>query len=218
MYRDRTEAGQTLADRLQELDLTRPVVLALPRGGLPVAVPVAQALDAPLDLVLVRKIGLPGQPELAAGAIVDGPPEHIFFNDHILAMAGLTPDDLEGTISTKRTELAARRKMYLADRAPVDVTGCTAILVDDGIATGATVHAALLALRERGPAQVILAVPVAARDTLDALRPLVDRVVCPLVPRYFRAVGLHYQIFNQVADETVAEIMKEAATGPARKD
>ncbi|WP_101065476.1 phosphoribosyltransferase [Roseovarius salinarum] len=218
MYHDRTEAGETLARALQACEMRRPVVFALPRGGLPVAVPVARALGAPLDLLLVRKIGLPGQPEVAAGAIVDGPPELVFYNERILRAFGLGHDDLAGTIETKRAELAERRQSYLAGRAPVDVTGRTAVVVDDGIATGATMQAALMGLRERGPADVILAVPVAARDALDALRALVDHVVCPQVPSHFRAVGLHYDRFEQVPDAEVTRIMQEAMTDPDDTD
>lgn len=210
MYTDRHDAALALVSELEKLKLDRPVVLALPRGGVPVALPIARALGAPLDLILVRKIGAPGQPELAAGAMVDGPPEQVFLNQRIMEALRLTRADLMQVIQTKREELAARRETYLADRAPVDVTGRSVILVDDGIATGATVRAALLALKERDPAEIILAVPVAARDTLDILTPLVTRVVCPLVPEYFRAVGLHYKRFEQVPDSAVAEMMARA--------
>lgn len=215
MYENRTEAGEALARELQGEDLPRPVVCALPRGGVPVALPVARALRAPLDLVLVRKIGVPGHEELAAGAIVDGPPEHIHFNDHVLSAMHLEPGDFDGVINRKREELLERRAAYLAGRARVDVRGRTVVLVDDGIATGATVRAALLALRDRHPAQIILAVPVAAADTLETLKPLVDRVVCPLVPRYFQAVGVHYRNFNQVPDAAVAEMMADAPVDEA---
>lgn len=209
-YADRSAAGQALAAELAVLDLEDPVVLALPRGGVPVALPVARVLDAPLDLILVRKIGCPGQPELAAGAIVDGPPEHVHLNIPILRAFGLRRKDLAQTIETRRAELADRRRRWLGGRGPVAVAGRSAILVDDGIATGATVQAALMALRDRGPARIVLAVPVAAQDTLENLAPLVDQVVCPLVPRDFQAVGLHYRRFDQVSDDTVTRIMAEA--------
>ncbi len=210
MYKDRQDAGETLARALSDLSLPDPVVFALPRGGLPVAVPVARALDAPLDLILVRKIGVPTQPEVAAGAIVDGPPEHVYYNERVLNVANLTEADLQSTVERKRGELADRRQTYLQGRDPLPVRDRTAIVVDDGIATGATVRAALMALRDRGPAQVVLAVPVAPPDTLEALRPLVDRVVCPETPSFFRAVGLHYQTFDQVSDEEVTRIMHDA--------
>ena len=210
MYRDRSDAGEALARALRKIELDRPVVLALPRGGVPVALPVARALGAPLDLVLVRKIGVPGQEELAAGAIVDGPPEHLWLNEPLMRGLGLSRADLEPTITARRAELAERRRDWLKDRAPVDLAGRDAIVVDDGIATGATMRTALTALRERGPARVILAVPVAAADTLDELRPLADRIVCPLVPAHFRAVGVHYCEFAQVPGEEVRCAMKES--------
>lgn len=212
MYADREEAGQELARALAGLDLERPVVLALPRGGVPVALPVAQALGAPLDLILVRKIGVPGHPELAAGAIVDGPPEHIHFNEGILKSLGIGHDALADTVAAKRAELACRRARWLNGRAPVSVAGRDAVVIDDGIATGATMHAALMALRDRGPRRIVLAVPVAAADTLAELRDLADVVVCPLVPGYFRAVGLHYRRFDQVPDAAVAGMMAGAPT------
>ncbi len=210
MYQDRTEAGVRLAKELQDMALENPVVLALPRGGVPVALPIARTLKAPLDLFLVRKIGVPGQPEVAAGAIVDGPPEHIHFNERILASLGLSHEDLTATVAAKRAELAERRALWLEGRAPVPVAGRDAVVVDDGIATGATMRAALMALRGRGPRRIILAVPVAAEDTLEALRDLVDAVVCPHVPRYFRAVGLHYRQFDQVPDDAVTRMMAGA--------
>lgn len=213
MYQDRTEAGEVLARALDGIELDRPVVLALPRGGVPVALPVARALGAPLDLILVRKIGVPGQEELAAGAIVDGPPEYLWLNDAMMRGLGLDRADLENTIAARRVELVERRRHWLDGRAPVDLAGRDAIVVDDGIATGATVRAALMALRERGPARVILAVPVAAADTLEDLRPLADRIVCPLVPEHFRAVGVHYREFAQVPGAAVRRAMEDAGGG-----
>ncbi|GAB4303760.1 MAG: phosphoribosyltransferase family protein [Roseovarius sp.] len=210
MYRDRTEAGEILARALAGMRLQRPVVLALPRGGVPVAAPVARALGAPLDLILVRKIGVPGQPELAAGAIVDGPPEHLWLNHALMRSLGLTRADLEPVIAARRAELAERRRDWLAGRAPRDLRGRDAIVIDDGIATGATIRAALAALRLRGPARVILAVPVAAADTLEELRPLADEIVCPEAPRAFRAVGLHYRNFDQVPGSAVRAALQDS--------
>lgn len=210
MYENRTEAGEALAKELQAMKLTQPVVFALPRGGVPVALPVAEALGAPLDLILVRKIGVPGQEELAAGAMVDGPPEQVFFNTRLLRGIGLKEADFTTAVDAKRRELAERRQTYLAGRAPLAIEGRDAILIDDGVATGATVRAALLSLGARRPARIILAVPVAAKDALDELRPLVDRLVCPQVPAVFRAVGLHYQSFNQVSDDEVCRMMASA--------
>jgi putative phosphoribosyl transferase len=209
MYANRKDAGEVLATHLVAVDLDHPVVLALPRGGVPVALPVARALDAPLDLLLVRKIGVPGQPELAAGALVDGPPEHIVFNESVMRALRLSQADLDGIIAGERARNAERRAAWLGNRVRPDLTGRSVIVVDDGIATGATMKAALMAVREQAPKEIILAVPVAAEDTLDEMRELVDRVICPQVPRLFRAVGLHYRDFAQVRDAEVAEILAQ---------
>jgi predicted phosphoribosyltransferase len=214
MFRDRTEAGEKLADALAGLSLADPVVLALPRGGVPVAVPVARQLKAPLDLLLVRKIGVPGHEELAVGAVVDGPVHEAVFNKPVLAMLGMTEADFAPAIDRKLAEIEARRATYLGGAAPVPVEGRTAIVVDDGIATGATVKAALLGLKRRSPASVILAVPVAPADTLAELEPLVDRIVCLDAPRDFYAVGAHYREFPQVEDAEVIALL--AAAGADR--
>ena len=206
MFRDRTEAGERLAAELAAMNLRDPVVLALPRGGVPVALPVAVALNAPLDLLLVRKIGMPGNRELAAGAIVeDGEP---VFNARVLAAFGLSPADFAGDVADKRAEIAARRAAWLAGRAPVALAGRTAVVVDDGIATGATMKAALQGLATRAPARVVLAVPVAPPDTIDALAPLCDDVVCLETPPAFQAVGAHYGEFDQVPDGDVATMLR----------
>ncbi|MCB1337004.1 MAG: phosphoribosyltransferase [Maritimibacter sp.] len=212
MFRDRTEAGERLADALDTLAPAAPVVLALPRGGVPVALPVARRLGAPLDLLLVRKIGMPGNPELAAGAIVDdGEP---VFNLGLIAAYGLTPQDFAAQIADKRAEIAARRAAWLTGRAPIDLAGKTAIVVDDGIATGATVKAALAGLATRHPAHTILAVPVAPADSLAELAPLCDRVLCLETPATFRAVGAHYRSFDQVPDAAVTQMLKAATLLP----
>lgn len=205
MFHDRTEAGERLADALETRDLPDPVVLALPRGGVPVALPIARRLGAPLDLLLVRKIGMPGHRELAAGAVVEGGAP--VFNREVLAAYGLTEADFEADIAEKRAEIAQRRKAWLAGRTPVDLTGKTAIVVDDGIATGATVRAALQGLASRRPGRIVLAVPVAPADSLAALAPLCDSVVCLETPHPFYAVGGHYLVFDQVEDEEVARML-----------
>lgn len=205
MFKDRTEAGERLADKLAELELERPVVLALPRGGVPVALPVAKRLGAPLDLLLVRKIGTPANPELAAGAVVEG--AEPVWNRDVLAGYGLSADDLAGAVAQKRREIAQRRLAWLSGRAAVELAGRTAVVVDDGIATGATMRAALAGLAKRGAAEVVLAVPVAPADTLAALSPLVDRVVCLETPAGFFAVGAHYAAFTQVDDAEVSRLM-----------
>jgi len=213
MFQDRKEAGERLADALEEAAPEAPVVLALPRGGLPVALPVALRLHAPLDLLMVRKIGAPGQPELAVGAVVDGPAHETVFNAAILQGMGLNEDDLADTIAEKLKEIEQRRERYLKGRAPVDVAGRTAIVVDDGIATGATAKAALKALRKRQPKAIWLAVPVAPRDTVEEMQALVDKVICLETPRSFWAVGAHYTVFGQTSD---AEVI--AALDAANKD
>lgn len=206
-FRDRTAAGEALAERLKELAPVRPVVLALPRGGVPVALPVARALNAPLDLILVRKLGCPGNSELAAGAVVDGPVHDTVFNADVLQMIGLTEGDFAPAIATKLAEIADRRARWLSGRAPVDVAGATAIVVDDGIATGASMKAALKALRRRGPAAIWLVVPVAPAEALADFDRLADRVICLHAPADFNAVGAHYDSFDQVADDAVTRML-----------
>ncbi len=164
-FADRTEAGERLADAVAALGLDDPVVLALPRGGVPVAAPVAQRLGAPLDLLMVRKIGTPGNPELAAGAVVDGAAHQVVLNEDILRHLRLTEADFAETIARELAVIEARRALYLKDRAPVALAGRDVIVVDDGIATGATVKAALKGLAGLEPASVTLAVPVAPTDT-----------------------------------------------------
>ena len=207
MYADRHAAGERLATEVTALEPGAPVVLALPRGGVPVAAPVAQALGAPLDLILVRKLGLPQAPEVAAGAVVAGAPEHVVWNDAVLAGAGFSRSDMDPVLKAERARNAARRDEWLGGRAPLPLAGRTAIVVDDGIATGATLRAALMALHDRGPARVVLAIPVAPPDALADLAPLVDDVICPERPVPFRAVGLHYRDFAEVSDAEVIRLL-----------
>ena len=213
MFSDRTEAGEALAEALTEAAPKDPVVLALPRGGVPVALPVARALGAPLDLLLVRKIGMPGQSELAAGALVEGDPPQAVYNEELLRMTGLSEADFARQVAEKEEEIAERRRLWLEGRAPVSLDGRTAVVVDDGIATGATVRAALAGLRARAPAEIWLAVPVAPPDTLRALRSHADRVICLETPEHFRAVGLHYRHFPQVSNAEVAEMLRRNEAG-----
>lgn len=194
-----------LAEKLKALDLSEPVVLALPRGGVPVALPVAQALKAPIDLLLVRKIGTPGNPELAAGAVVEG--AEPVFNRNVMAFENLTEEGLAPIVAEKRAEIAARREAWLTGRPPVPREGKTLIVVDDGIATGATVRAALTGLAAAGAQAVVLAVPVAPAETLASLAPLCDRIVCLETPVFFGAVGAHYARFDQVPDDAVARML-----------
>lgn len=185
-------------------------VLALPRGGVPVAAEVAAALHAPLDVLVVRKLGMPGQPELAFGAVASGtdPDQPVQVrNDLVLSRARVAPDQLEAVVRSEVAELQRRERAYRGDRPAVDVSGRTAIVVDDGLATGASARAALLAVRHRAPAAVVLAVPVAPRSTLAALELVADQVVCAAAPRRFVAVGRHYTDFHQVTDAEVARLL-----------
>jgi predicted phosphoribosyltransferase len=212
MFVDRLDAGRRLALQLTRFKDEHPVVLALPRGGVPVAAEVARALEAPLDLVLVRKIGVPFQPELAAGAVVDGPSPITVWNDEILMMAGLTREALDGVVRAELAEIQERRTRYLADRQRPQIEGHTAIVVDDGIATGATVRAALRAVRGAGPRRVVLAVPVAPPETIAILEREADEVVCLEMPAELRAIGLHYLDFSQVSDDEVIALLDASVT------
>ena len=210
-FADRTDAGRQLALALAELDLDDPVVLALPRGGVPVAIEVARALKAPLDLVMVRKIGLPEQPEVALAAVVDGACPDLEVNEGIARHAGYDRLDIVKLAEPALAEIARRRAAYLAGRDPVPLGGRTAIIVDDGIATGATVRVALRSVRKQNPARLVLAVPVASPEALEALAPLADDVICLLQPSHFMAVGAHYAVFDQVEDDRVIALLAAAA-------
>lgn len=212
LFADRVAAGRALAEALSKRRWKGPVVvLALPRGGVPVAAEIARALNAPLDLLLVRKIGSPWQPELAVAAVVDGTPPDIVVDEETALLAGVDRDYIEARARAEQSEIARRRHLYLKDRGPVPVQGCTAIVVDDGIATGTTVRAALRALKRRWPARTVLAVPLAPADTLQALRGEVDEIVCLAEPSPFFAIGPHYGDFHQVDDDEVIAAMEAAA-------
>ena len=206
-FSDRKEAGRLLAEELSRKAYERPVVLALPRGGAPIAAEIAKVLGAPMDLVLVRKIGTPGQPELAVGAVVDGDEPQVVVNDDVKRQSGMSDADLERAVEDQLAEIDRRREMYLAGCRREPVRGRTAIVVDDGIATGATVRAALKGLRLAQPASLVLAVPVAPADTLARLRDEVDEIICLETPEPFYAVGLYYRDFDPVSDEDVADLM-----------
>ncbi len=212
-FTDRAEAGRALAQRLLRMSLPAPiVVLALPRGGVPIGAEVARALNAPLDLLLVRKIGAPWQPELAVAAVVDGRPPEIVFDDETMAATGVDQAYVEAAASKELQEIERRRRAYLHGRTPASVEGATAIVVDDGIATGTTVRAALKALRRRKPARLVLAIAVGPSDTLAALRAEVDDIVCLAEPYPFHAIGLHYRDFHQVGDDEVLAALAAAPT------
>jgi putative phosphoribosyl transferase len=210
MFRDRIEAGRKLAQMLSHLRGQHPIVLALPRGGVPVGYEVATALDAPLDIVLVRKIGAPFQPELAAGAVVDGPNPVTVVNEDVVRSYGIDEDWIEREAARQLEEIERRRRLYTAGRPPVDVANRTAIVVDDGIATGATTRAALRAIRKLGPRHLVLAVPVAPPETVEALRPEVDEIVAVLQPGFMGAIGAFYDDFRQLEDEEVVETLERA--------
>ena len=210
IYRDRREAGRRLARELAHFRKDRPLILALPRGGVVVAAEIAEALDAPLDLVLVRKIGVPFQPELAMGAVVDGRRPHIIRNEDIIDGSGVSEEDFERVCEAELREIDRRRELYLARRSRADVRGRVAIVVDDGIATGATTRAALEAIRDRDPRTLVLAVPVAPTTTLDELDGLADEIVCLQSHEPFYAIGLYYDDFRQVSDSEVIEILSHA--------
>jgi len=208
LFPNREEAGRELARAVMALQPDDPVVIALPRGGVPVAAEVARALHAPLDLLLVRKIGAPMQPELAVAAVADG---ELVIDHETCVATGASREYVESKAAFERQEIERRRAAYLRGRAPLPVQGRTAVVVDDGIATGTTVRAALRALRRRGPARLVLAVPVAPADAVHALRGEVDDLVCLRQPAYFHAVGVHYADFHQVSDDEVVAALHAAA-------
>lgn len=213
-FRNRSEAGRKLAAALARYKGHAPVVLALPRGGVPVAAEVAAALDAPLDLILVRKIGVPFQPELAMGAVVDGAAPVIVRNDDIIRLAGIDEAEFKAVCDSELAEIERRRQRYLGGRERADVAGRTAIVVDDGVATGATTRAALRATRMRNPNRLVLAVPVAPTDSLAELRDDADDVVCLEDHASFGAIGFYYSDFRQISDDEVIEILQRF---PVRK-
>lgn len=210
-FRNRREAGQDLAQAALHLMGANPVVLALPRGGVPVGFEVAQALGAEFDVLLVRKIGAPGHEELGIGAIVDGANPQIVLNDEIVRMTGATPAYIDAEAARQLAELERRRKAYRGGASPVELKGRTVIVVDDGIATGGTVKAALQGLRLASPARLVLAVPVAPADSLSALRTLCDELICLMSPSPFYAVGAHYLDFSQTSDEEVIQLLEAAS-------
>jgi len=213
-FSDRTDAGQQLAKALARYRQDKPVVLALPRGGAPVAAEIATALGAPLDLVLVRKIGVPYQPELAAGAVVDGESPVVVRNEDIIRLAGVSEADFAAICDRELAEIERRRKLYLGDRAHPALKDRTVIVVDDGIATGATTRAALRAIRTRKPRKLVLAVPVAPTSTLAELRDEADDIVCLEDHANFGAIGLFYADFSQVADAVVTDLLARHPVKP----
>jgi putative phosphoribosyl transferase len=215
-YSDRAEAGRILAQELEHLKGARPAVLALVRGGVPVGFEIALALQAPLDVLLVRKIGVPWQPELAVGAIVDGERLERIIDAEMVRALGVPDDYLEDEVANQASEIERRRALYQRGRAPIAVAGRAAIVVDDGIATGASMKAALRAVRRRQPARLVLAAPVAPADTIEILRAEVDEVACPATPNLFGAISQFYGDFHQVSDEEVVAFLDRAAAAAGR--
>jgi putative phosphoribosyl transferase len=215
MFADREDAGRQLAAKLVRFKDKDPVVLALPRGGVPIGLEVAAALNAPMDLVLVRKIGTPGQPELALGAVVDGDKPELVINEEVKGLAHVTDEYITQQKARQLEEIERRRELWLGDRPRIALKGRTALIVDDGIATGATVRAALHAVRRAGPARLVLAVPVAPPDTITSLRDDADEIVCLATPDLFWAISMFYSSFPQVADNEVSRLMEQVAGGHA---
>jgi putative phosphoribosyl transferase len=208
-YLDRIDAGWRLGERLRYLDGQDVVVLGLPRGGVPVAAGVAHALRAPLDIIIVRKLGVPHQPEFAMGALGEGGVRII--NDEVVDMAGVTPEELAAIEERERAELERRAHRFRAGRPPVPVAGRTVVVVDDGIATGSTARAACRVARAHGAARIILAVPVGHSDAIASLRPDADEVICLTEPRSLMAIGEWYEDFSQTSDQEVINILSDAA-------
>lgn len=214
LFRDRTEAGRVLAGKLMRY-ANRPdvLVLALPRGGVPVAYEVAQALHVPLDVFLVRKLGVPGREELAMGAIASGGLRVL--NEDVVRALDIPEEEIERIAAAEGQELERRERAYRDDRPVPDVRGRIIILVDDGLATGSTMRAAVAALRQRQPARIVVAVPVGSADTCAEFQSEADEAVCARTPEPFYAVGLWYDDFSQTSDEEVHKLLEGAADGRA---
>ena len=215
MFRDREDAGRQLAQKLLHLKRKEPVVLALPRGGVPVGLEIAKALDAPFDLLLVRKIGVPWHPELAAGAVVDGKHPRTVLNEDIVRRLAVPQRHIADESARQLAEIERCRHVVLRNRPPVDVEGRTVIVVDDGIATGATVRAALRALRDADVAWLVLAAPVAPASTAEDLRSECHEAAFLATPADFGAVGYYYDDFRQLTDADVVDLLTRAPAPPA---
>jgi putative phosphoribosyl transferase len=212
IFTDRKQAGQLLAEEVVRRGYRDPIVLGLPRGGVPVAAEVAAALKAPLDVVLVRKIGAPMQRELAMGAVVDGDAPEIVRNEDVIREFGITDDEFQREAEQQLRIIEARRALWVAGRTRAPVKDKTVIIVDDGIATGATIRASLHALKTQGPRRTVVATPVAPRDAVESLRQEADDVICLETPEYFGAIGFFYLNFSQVSDAEVTSILERMST------
>ena len=214
VFADRAEAGLLLAERLAAMDLAAPLVLALPRGGVPVAAEIATRLKAPLDVAFVRKLGAPDQPELAIGAVANGASPEIVLNTELVEAMGLSEDFIAAEAARELAAIERQRKEYEGLRPKIDPVGRTVIIVDDGIATGMTMQAALRSIRRQRPARLIAAAPVASRQASIMLRREADQVVWLSAPRRFGSVGYFYRSFAQVSDEDVARMLGGVRTVP----
>jgi putative phosphoribosyl transferase len=216
-FRNRSEAGRRLAVALAGYKEQEPTILALPRGGVAVAADVAAALESPLDLILVRKVGVPFRPELAMGAVVNGGGSIIVRNEEVIKHVGIDEAAFKSACDAEFAEIERRRERYLGNRERAEVAGSTAIVIDDGIATGATTRAALRATRRRNPKRLVLAVPLAPSDSLSELRREADEIVCLEEHPMLEAIGFYYHNFRQVSDEEVIEILQRFPAGKPRK-
>lgn len=213
-FRDREDAGQRLAKELARFKDQHPAVLALPRGGVPVGFEVAIALNAPLDVILVRKLGSPISPELAIGAIAEGEGVEPVIDEQMLAELDVDKAYVDAEIARQTREIAHRQQLYAGARPMLDIRDMTVIVIDDGIATGATMKAAVRAARKRQPRKLIVAIPVAPKEAVESIGSEADEMVCLSSPTYFGAVGLFYTDFSPVEDETVVDLLKRATTAP----
>lgn len=212
LFTDRRQAGQLLAEEVARRNYPDPVVLGLPRGGVPVAAEVARRLNAPLDIILVRKIGAPIQPELAMGAVVDGDAPEYVRNEDVIGELAISDAAFQREAERQLKIIDARRQLWVAGRTRPPVKDKTVIIVDDGIATGATIRASLHALKKQRPKRTVVATPVAPPDTVEALRCEADDVICLETPEYFGAIGFFYLDFSQVSDAEVSDILARTGT------
>ncbi len=214
-FKNRADAGKQLSQALPAIDRQSTLVAALPRGGVPVAAQICRARGLPLELIMVRKIGAPGQRELAVGAVVDSGRADVLVNADVAAAFSLTQEDVEKLGRNELPELARRRKAYMGDREPSMIKDKTIIVVDDGVATGASLRAALLSLRRRQAERIVVAVPIAPPQTAELLEQEADMLVCLARPQPFHSVGTHYADFRQVDDDEVIETLRELSAEPS---
>lgn len=212
MFENRRDAGLKLANVLRSYRGQNCVVLALPRGGVPVAAEVARALEVPLDLLLVRKIGAPGEPELAIGSVIDGGEPIVIRDGKMIQLTHTSETEFDRICASELEEIERRRKLYLGGRRPETLAGKIVIVVDDGLATGNTMRAGLEAVRQRNPKYVVMAVPVAPAEALELFHDLADEIVCLETPKWFGAVGYYYNDFRQIEDEEVIRYLRECSS------